>query len=193
MGSLFSTYLQLGFHHILDPQAYDHILFVVVLCAAFRPTDWRRLTILVTAFTLGHSITLALATLDVITFPARLIELLIPITILITVAHNIYYSQRETSRLGSSYALAAGFGLIHGMGFSNFLKASLFPGQEQDLVYQLLAFNLGVELGQLCIVAAFLLLSWLVLRRLEHSSWNLIVSAGVGLLATYLLIAQVAG
>lgn len=193
MASQFSTYLQLGFHHILDPQAYDHILFVIALCAAFRPSDWRRIAVLVTAFTLGHSLTLALATLGILAFPVKLIELLIPITILLTAAHNIYFSQRQSSGLASSYGLAAGFGLVHGMGFSNFLRASMFPGQEDQLVSQLLAFNLGVELGQLCIVAAFLLISAVALHRLEHRNWNIIVSAGVGLLATYLLWSQLVG
>jgi len=154
MKSMFEIYLDMGFKHISDINAYDHILFLVALCAIYRLSEWKKILILVTAFTIGHSITLALAAFEIITFPAKYIEFLIPITILITSLYNIF-SKPPKSSLSSSrsininYLFALFFGLIHGMGFSNFLRSLLMPGQEKDLVPQLLAFNIGVELGQL--------------------------------------------
>jgi hypothetical protein len=124
MRSLFQTYLQLGFEHITDLDGYDHILFIVALCAIYTLVQWRSVAILVTAFTIGHSITLALAALDIIPINATLIEFLIPVTIFLTAIYNVVvhrFNDRVrpvtfTRRLNWNYAFAAIFGLIHGMG-----------------------------------------------------------------------------
>ena len=194
--NLFTIYLQLGFEHISDLNAYDHIVFIIALCAIYRLAEWKKVLILVTAFTLGHSFTLALAVFDLIRFPSSLIELLIPITILATCLYNVSGpSQGETGSIREvrlNYVFALLFGLIHGMGFSNFLRASLMPGEEQQLWQQLLAFNIGIELGQLLIVGFILVGSYvgLNLLKIRQYSWNLFISGAAFGIALTLLLAQ---
>jgi uncharacterized membrane protein YczE len=178
----FQTYLQLGFTHIADPRAYDHILFVVSLCAIYRLRDWKRVLILVTAFTIGHSLTLALATLRLFEYSSSLIEFLIPLSIILTCVVNFFHKSQEliARRERSSwmrYAMALLFGLIHGLGFSNFLRSML--GRESSIWQPLLSFNIGLELGQILIVFVTLLISFMALeifKRKKHD-WNLILSA----------------
>ncbi len=193
----FLIYLRLGFDHITDPRGYDHILFVVALCAIYTLRQWRRVLILVTAFTVGHSITLALATLNLIHYSTAIVELLIPITILITAVANFFYvvpiterQVREAKNSPLRYGLALGFGLIHGMGFSNYLRSLL--GQESFIVKPLVAFNLGLEIGQLVIVSLILIIGWVVLDRLKarRHNWNLIVSGIVAGMAISLILAR---
>ena len=182
--SEFAVYLRLGFRHIADLGAYDHMLFIAALTVAYPPMAWRRLVWLVTAFTLGHSVTLALATLDVVRVRASLVEVLIPVTIAVTGLAAVMLSRGEDERHGPpgsqapQYALAAGFGLIHGLGFSNYLRSLL--GGEESIVRPLFAFNVGLEMGQLLIVAAVLLLGVLLPRllRLTRREWVLLVSGG---------------
>ncbi len=192
----FLIYLRLGFDHITDPRGYDHILFVVALCAVYTVRQWRQVLILVTAFTLGHSITLALATLRLITYETDLIELLIPITILITAITNFFYIEPK-KRLPAAtkqpnrswrYGLALVFGLIHGLGFSNYLRSLL--GREAGIVEPLLAFNIGLELGQLLIVALLLVLTYGVLDILRGSRlrWTLVISGLVAGMAISLIL-----
>ncbi|MEM1325788.1 MAG: HupE/UreJ family protein [Bacteroidota bacterium] len=185
----FQLYLQLGFEHILDPKAYDHILFVVALCAIYRIDQWRRVLVLVTAFTIGHSLTLALAALDIIRVNAEVIEFLIPITIIITGLFHVFKTEAATRNVRWNYAFALFFGLIHGLGFSNYLRA-LTMGDE-SIVQQLLAFNIGVELGQLVIVAIVLLISYIVMTvfKVKQREWILFVSGAVVGMATMLLLA----
>ncbi|HEX5633002.1 MAG TPA: HupE/UreJ family protein [Gemmatimonadales bacterium] len=177
-------YLRLGFRHIADPGAYDHMLFIAALTVAYPAAAWRRLLWLVTAFTLGHSVTLALATLDVVHVRSALVEVLIPVTIVLTGLAAVWFSRGEDEVHGPpgaqwpQYLLAAGFGLIHGLGFSNFLRSLL--GAEESIVRPLLAFNVGLELGQLLIVTAVLLLGAVLPRllRLTRREWVLLVSGG---------------
>jgi hypothetical protein len=150
--------------------------------------------ILVTAFTLGHSITLALATLRLIHYSTDLIELLIPITILLTAISNFFFQdrpERSTATIVTQpwrYGLALAFGLIHGMGFSNYLRSLL--GREADILSPLLAFNIGLELGQLLIVSFVLAVSYLLLNlaRVAQLRWVLIVSGVVAGMAVSLLL-----
>ena len=198
MASLFQTYLELGFKHISDINAYDHILFIVALCAIYKISEWKKVAILVTAFTIGHSITLALAALDIITFPKKTIELLIPITIILTCLYNIFGTKNQSKdsifnkNININYGFAMFFGLIHGMGFSNFLKAMLMPGEENQLVKQLFAFNIGIELGQLMIVAIILIVSFVAfnLLKIKQNNWNIGLSTIVGLMSVKLLVDQ---
>lgn len=195
MKSGFQTYLELGFQHITDLDGYDHILFIVALCAIYTLKEWRKVAVLVTAFTIGHSVTLALAALEIIPIPAATIEFLIPVTIVITAVYNVTIHKMDGStsndtfnrRLNMNYIFALVFGLIHGLGFSNFLRSMLMPGQEDELVMQLLAFNIGVELGQLTIVAFILFIAYIVMNplRVKQREWNLFVSgaaAGIALI-----------
>ncbi|MBK6947922.1 MAG: HupE/UreJ family protein [Haliscomenobacter sp.] len=188
MQSLFQTYLTLGFEHIADLKGYDHILFIIALCAIYKLSEWRKVVILATAFTLGHSATLALAALDIIPINAEWIEFLIPVTILATALYNVVVHRfsREMDegtfdrRMNLNYFFAAGFGLIHGMGFSNFFRAMVMPGEHAQLVKQLFAFNIGVEVGQLLIIACVLAASYIAfnLGKIKQREWNLFISGG---------------
>ena len=115
----FPFYLQLGFDHISDIAGYDHILFLIALCAVYRLEQWKNLLILVTAFTVGHSITLALTSFSIITISSKIIEFLIPVTIAITAIYNVYGydSMSSVEKMNGRYSMALFFGFIHGMGF----------------------------------------------------------------------------
>jgi hypothetical protein len=162
--STFWTFGQLGFHHIVDIGAMDHILFLLALAAIYRPRDWRDAMWVVTAFTIGHSITLVLAVTGLVTLPSALIEFLIPITILITGTENIVVRDRGRAWLGGRYRpiFAGVFGLVHGAGFANYLKA-LFV---DHITVPLLGFNLGIEAGQLVVLAGAGVVLWGVDRVL---------------------------
>lgn len=178
--SQFQLYFELGYKHILDLKGFDHILFVIALCAIYLARDWKKIIILVTAFTIGHSITLALATLNVIKVNSDLIEFLIPVTIAITALANIFKPKPSNSRgIQLNYIFAIFFGLIHGMGFSNYLRSLL--GREASIFQPLLAFNIGLEVGQLLIVALFLLTSSLLVGLIvvNRKEWTLVISAVV--------------
>ncbi|MCB0570085.1 MAG: HupE/UreJ family protein [Phaeodactylibacter sp.] len=199
MQSVFHTYLGLGFAHIADLGGYDHILFIVALCAIYRLRQWQRVALLVTAFTLGHSLTLALAALNVIPVNAAWVEFLIPVTIMATALYNVLVHREEnqlaifSTKLEFNYLLALAFGLIHGMGFSNFFRSMLLPGEEGQLITQLLAFNIGVELGQLAIVSGVLALSYIMLYWLntKQREWNLFVSGSAFGLALVMALERI--
>jgi hydrogenase/urease accessory protein HupE len=159
-------FLHLGFRHIIDINGSDHMLFILALVIRYLWTDWKKILILVTAFTIGHSITLALSTLDWISFPMYLIELLIPITILLTAISNLFVKDFSfSSKYHIIYYFALFFGLIHGLGFSNYLKSLL--GKEQSIILPLFSFNIGLELGQLLIVGCILVFSFIFVKRIK--------------------------
>jgi hypothetical protein len=186
----FALYFGLGKDHILDyVHGYDHILFVVALSAVYLVRDWRRILILVTAFTLGHSVTLALATLKIISVNTRVVEFLIPLTIFITAVSNLFNNNEsvQTKPIQANYLFALFFGLIHGMGFSNYLRALL--GGSHSIVAPLLAFNLGLEFGQIIVVtlflvASFILVDWLGVSRRD---WKLVLSSAIAGIALILM------
>lgn len=178
----FSIYLQLGFEHISDFEGYDHMLFIITLCAFYSWRSWKKILILVTAFTIGHSITLALSAFNVINIPQQLVETAIPITIFLTAIHNVWsnVTDQKKSAVRTNYLLALFFGFIHGMGFSNFFRA--LTGGE-SIVLELFAFNVGLEIGQIIIVCLFFALYFVIdqIFNLKHRDWNLFVSgAGAG-------------
>ncbi|MDR1667056.1 MAG: HupE/UreJ family protein [Bacteroidales bacterium] len=179
---MFGLYLKLGIAHIADLQGYDHILFIVMLCAAYTLSRWKRVLVLVTAFTAGHSITLALATLDVVRPPTAWTEFLIPVTIFLTALSNLRTGDAEKDGAVLKYAAALFFGLIHGLGFSTYLRSLL--GASSSVGMPLLAFNIGVELGQIAIVLSILLLTAILnhLLRVKQRDWILVLSgAGAGI------------
>jgi hypothetical protein len=191
--SEFRLYFELGLEHILDIRGYDHILFVIALCAIYIARDWLKVLILVTAFTIGHSITLALATLQIIQVNSDLIEFLIPLTILITAFTNLFVKHDSIyrSKIQTNYILALFFGLIHGMGFSNYLRSLL--GKDESIVTQLLAFNVGLEVGQIIIVVGFMLFSFILvdLFGVNRRDWKIIISSAVvGISLTLILEAK---
>lgn len=174
----FEFYLKLGFEHIANLNGYDHILFLVVLCAVYQINQWKNILILVTAFTIGHSITLFIVSLDFFSIPSRIIKLLIPVTILITSLQNVINIKQieNSTRMGKNYFMALFFGLIHGMDFSNYFKALIMSPDE--IVIPLLGFNIGIELGQLLIVLFIVLISFIFLNiiKIKHLKWNLFIS-----------------
>lgn len=175
----FSLYFELGWQHILDWEGYDHILFVTALCGIYLLQDWRKVLILVTAFTLGHSLTLALSVFRLVRVDSELIEFLIPVTIVITALTNIMGKERRGGKAWLIYAYALFFGLIHGLGFSNYLKSLL--GRESAITGPLFAFNVGLEFGQIVIVAIVLCLSYMVHRffGVSRRDWNLFLSSAI--------------
>ena len=188
--SEFELYFVLGKDHILDyANGYDHILFVVALCAVYVIRDWKQILILVTAFTVGHSVTLALATLNIIKVSVSWIEFLIPLTIFTTAISNLFRKEQmfAATAIQTNYILALFFGLIHGMGFSNYLRALL--GKDQGIVLQLFAFNIGLEVGQIIIVGIFLLVSFIAvnLAGADRRDWRMVISSAVAGIALMLM------
>ena len=182
-------YINLGFQHISDLAGYDHILFLLALCAVYSIDQWRRLFILVTAFTVGHSITLALSSFGWVVIPSHIIEFLIPVTILITAIRNVAVppSDQLTDDQGNMtghYLVALCFGFIHGMGFSNYFRALMMDSS--SITIPLMGFNLGIEIGQLLVVSVIVIVASLVVKfaQVKHRDWNLFISgaaAGISL------------
>ncbi len=139
----FFFYLKLGWEHIISLDALDHQLFILVLVAVYFYKDWRKILILITAFTIGHSITLALSVLDVFRLPSDLVETLIPITIMLTAIDNILFRENQKKLMRINYGLALIFGLIHGMGFANIARMTM--ASEENIAVPLLGFNIGLE------------------------------------------------
>jgi HupE / UreJ protein len=173
--SEFLTFALLGFRHIVDIEAMDHILFLVALAAIYRFRDLKKVLWVITAFTIGHSVTLALAVTGVLTLPSNVIEFLIPVTIVAAGVENLLVRDREHAAWGGRYrpVFAGVFGLVHGAGFANYLKA-LFVDR---LAVPLFGFNVGIELGQVVVLsmiaAAFLCVDLAIVRvRSSNASWQ---------------------
>lgn len=159
------AFIELGFRHIVNPEAADHILFLLALAAIYRVRDWRSALWVVTAFTVGHSITLALAVTNALVLPTAWIEFLIPVTIVATGIENLVVRERSASVRGGRYrpVLSGVFGLVHGAGFANYLH-SLFVAQ---VAVPLFGFNVGIELGQILVLSAAAVCFTAVDRALE--------------------------
>jgi len=166
----FYMYFDLGLHHILDWQGYDHILFVMALCGIYTIKDWKQVLILVTAFTIGHSVTLALSVFNIVQFSTKIIEFLIPVTILITAFSNIIGKRSKPKNINLKYFLALAFGFIHGMGFSNYLKSLL--GKSSSIIVELFAFNIGLEVGQVLIVISTLVFAFILTSIVKIKLWD---------------------
>lgn len=158
------AFVELGFRHITDLAALDHILFLCALAAIYRLADWRRALWVISAFTVGHSITLALAVTGLLALPTSLIEFLIPVTIVATCVENLIVRERTRAPWGGRYRpmLAGVFGLVHGAGFANYLRALFVT----PIAVPLFGFNVGIELGQLAVLALAALALTLVDRLL---------------------------
>lgn len=184
----FGFYLREGVYHITDWKGYDHIIFVMALCLPYLLKDWRKVLVLITAFTLGHTITLALSVFNKIIVPTHWIEFLIPVTILITALENLMSNNTDKTHTYWRYISALAFGLIHGMGFSNYLRSLL--GRSENIFTQLLAFNIGLEAGQVLIVITALLISFLFVQVLntQRREWAVFMSGGIFALALIMAI-----
>lgn len=184
----FLLYLHLGWEHIISVDALDHQLFILALVAGFSFQDWKKLLILVTAFTVGHSITLAMSVLDFLMIPTMMVEFLIPITIAITAFYNIIIRKKNQRLTKGNYFLALFFGLVHGLGFANTARAAM--SSEDHLLTPLLGFNLGLELGQILVVFILLIIHFIAvsLFRMDKKDWILFTSSGIVALSVQMAV-----
>jgi hypothetical protein len=170
-------YFTEGWHHIISMDALDHQLFILALSAIYLLKDWKQVLVLVTAFTIGHSLTLALSVYDVIRISSDWVEFLIPCTIMITAVFNLFQRNFDKKSLRLNYFLALFFGLIHGMGFANTIRFML--AKDQKIGWSLFGFNVGLEAGQIVVVSIILLLSYLIVDKLhlKRRWWVIALSA----------------
>ena len=170
-------YFKLGWEHIISRDALDHQLFIAALVAIYLLKDWKQVLILVTAFTIGHSLTLALSVFDIIRFSSRWVEFLIPLTIVITAISNLFQKKFTPKSIRINYFLALFFGLVHGMGFANSIRFML--AADQSIGWSLLGFNIGLEVGQIVVVTVLLLLAYIMISwlRVNRREWVIFLSA----------------
>ncbi|WP_348825613.1 HupE/UreJ family protein [Flavobacterium aestuarii] len=178
--SEFLIYFQIGLKHVLDIHAYDHVLFLIALSVPFSFNDWKRILLLVTIFTLGHTAALFLSVFGIIAVKVNVVELLIPITILITAFYNLF-TAGKTSKNGSVnlvFIITLFFGIIHGLGFSNYFK-TILGGSVSSKFLPICEFALGIEAAQITVVIVVLILSYIVqtVFRFSKRDWALVMSA----------------
>lgn len=176
----FWIYFKLGLQHVLDPHGYDHVLFLIALTVPYTFKDWKNLLVLVTVFTLGHTLALVLSVFNVLTLNAEVVEFLIPVTIMVAALYSLF-TAGKTHKADSTSAvviITLFFGLIHGLGFSNYFK-SILSGAPTDKLLPLLEFALGIETAQAIVVLVVLIISYIVQHffRFSKRDWTLTASA----------------
>lgn len=180
--SEFWVYFQIGLHHVLDIQAYDHVLFLMALVIPFTFKDWQRILLSVTIFTIGHTAALVLSVYHIVVVKANLVEFLIPITILLTAIYNLITVGKSTkkNRINWVFMITLFFGVIHGLGFSNYFN-TLLGGTSSSKLLPLLEFALGIEGAQMAVVIAVLVVAYLVqsVFKFSRRDWILVGSAFV--------------
>ncbi|MEL1255094.1 HupE/UreJ family protein [Flavobacterium sp. DGU38] len=178
--SEFWIYFQIGLKHVLDIHAYDHVLFLIALTTPYAFKDWKRILLLVTVFTVGHTLALLLSVFGIIAVKANLVEFLIPVTILITAFFNLFTAGKtfKNESLNLVFFLTLFFGIIHGLGFSNYFK-TILGGTASSKLLPLGEFALGIEAAQLIVVFIVLILSYIVqtVFRFSKRDWALVMSA----------------
>ena len=187
----FKFYFGLGWEHILSWEALDHLLFITVLATIYVLKDWKQVLILVTAFTIGHSVTLVLSVLDIIRFPSNWVEFLIPCTIVITAISNLFQKKFTPKSIRINYFLALFFGLIHGMGFANTIRFML--AKDQSMGWGMFGFNIGLEAGQIIVVSIILFISFIFMNllKINRREWVIFLSAGIFSLALKMTLERV--
>ena len=180
--SEFWIYFQIGLKHVLDIHAYDHVLFLIALAIPFSFSDWKRVVLLVTLFTIGHTMALMLSVFEIVTIKVNVVELLIPITILITALFNLFTAGKSSKKesINLVFFITLFFGIIHGLGFSNYFK-SILGGSASSKILPLSEFALGIEAAQIVVVFVVLVLSYIVqtIFRFSKRDWTLVMSAFV--------------
>lgn len=167
----FSIWFSTGLQHIADWQGYDHILYLLALCGTFQFHLWKKMLVLITAFTIGHSLTLALSVSNLLVIETKYIEFLIPITILTTCVYTLLNLKKwDNVNFKPNYFLTLFFGFIHGMGFSYLLKSLL--GTQENIIFPLLAFNLGLEVGQILILIVVFVLIFITQKLIRYTNYN---------------------
>lgn len=176
----FSVFFEVGLRHVLDLNGYDHILFLLVLTVPYSIKEWKKIVLLVTLFTLGHTVSLVLSVFNIITVKAQIIEFLILVTILITALYNIFIASKSNKNTPLSFLWITTlfFGIVHGLGFSNYFK-TLIAGNTTDKIAMLFSFAVGIETAQIVVVGSVLLISFLVLTLnvFNKREFTLVVSA----------------
>ena len=191
--SQFWLYFKVGLTHVLDIHAYDHVMFLIALMVPYAFKDWKRVLLLVSLFTLGHTLSLLLSVFGIVTVKASLVEFLIPITILITAVFHLFTAGKSSKN--ESITFVAGitlfFGIIHGLGFSNYFN-SILPGKTVDKLLPLLEFALGIEAAQIIVVFIVLILAYIVQTffRFSKRDWALVMSAFIIGVVVPMLIAS---
>lgn len=182
MMSEFWSYFQIGLRHVLDINAYDHVLFLIALAVPYAFKDWKRVLILVSFFTLGHTLSLLLSVYGMVAVNPDLVEFLIPITILVTALFHLFTAGKssKTESISVIGFITLFFGIIHGLGFSGYFK-QLLPGNASDKLLPLLEFALGIEAAQIIVVLIALILSYIVQTffRFSRRDWTLVMASFV--------------
>jgi len=180
--SEFWIYFQIGLKHVLDIHAYDHVLFLIALTIPYTFKDWKRILLLVTVFTVGHTLALLLSVFGIIAVKASLVEFLIPITILVTAVFHLFTAGKASKNesVNLIFFVTLFFGIIHGLGFSNYFK-TILGGTPSSKLVPLLEFALGIEAAQLIVVFVVLVISYIVqtVFRFSKRDWALVMSAFV--------------
>jgi len=187
----FSFYFRIGWQHIISRDALDHQLFILALAAIYVIKEWKQVLILVTAFTIGHSVTLFLSVKEIITIDSKWVEFLIPCTIIFTAITNLFLKKFTTKTIRINYFLALFFGLIHGMGFANAIRFML--AKDQSLGWGLFGFNVGLEAGQIVVISILLIVGWIILKlfKINRREWVIFSSAAVFGLALKMAIERI--
>ncbi|MBF01898.1 MAG: HupE / UreJ protein [Flavobacterium sp.] len=178
--SEFWLYFKIGLNHVLDIHAYDHVLFLIALMVPYAFKDWKRVLILVSLFTLGHTLALLLSVFGIVSVKSSLVEFLIPITILVTAVFHLFTAGKSSKNESITFVaiVTLFFGIIHGLGFSNYFK-TILPGNASDKLLPLLEFALGIEAAQVIVVFLVLILAYIVQTffRFSKRDWALVMSA----------------
>lgn len=185
----FGFYWKIGWEHIISKGALDHILFLVALVVIYLPRNWKSVLVLVTAFTIGHSLTLLLSVTNTISISSKLVEFLIPVTIVISALFSIFHRKQQPGHLNQNYLIALIFGLIHGLGFANNIRFMLMS--EDTLTIPLMSFNLGLEAGQIVAVILILCLNYFFQQMLKIKREYYVISLSlIALIPAIVLAAQ---
>jgi hypothetical protein len=184
----FVFYFKEGWHHIISFDALDHLLFILALCAIYLLQDWKKVLVLVTAFTIGHSLTLVASVYNFISLNESWVEFLIPCTIVFTALFNLLLKDYDHKKIKFNYLIALLFGLIHGLGYANTIKFML--AKNQSLGWSLFSFNLGLEVGQIAVVVVILIASYLIVTKLKFQRiwWVRVLSIAALLVALSMAI-----
>ena len=170
-------YTEFGFTHVLDWNAYDHVLFFIVLTIFYSFKDWKKALGLITFFTIGHTLTLLLSAYNFIYVKQGIVEFLIPLTIFVTAIYNIVFVKKSFINLNTSFIFAFFFGLIHGLGFSSSIR--ILIDDTEDKLLPILEFAMGIEIAQIIVVLFIFLFNFIILNifKRKKRDWVIIISS----------------
>jgi len=173
----FWFYTNYGVNHVLDVNGYDHVLFLIVLAIPYLFIDWKRVLLLVSVFTIGHTLSLLLAAYNVVSIQADLVEFLIPVTIFIVAMYNVFKAGKKSRKIAVLFISTLFFGLIHGLGFAR--EFTMLIGKAEQKIIPLLEFALGIEIAQIIVVFLVLFIGFLLqtVFRISKRDWIMVISA----------------